>query len=156
MALARVEAEERGVTAVFADGARVTGELLIGADGGRSTVRTQFLPDVKPAYAGYVAWRGLVDEMSLSQQTRDALFEKFAFCLPPREQILGYPVAGQGNSTVPGVVVNCGGIVIPRSANSPTKYPLHPEATVAAPNAYSSTRSHPMIHATNSPSVAYP
>src|SRR5271170_1465938 len=59
-------------------------------------------------------------------------------------------------STVPGVVVSCGGIFIPKSASSPTKYPLQPEATVAAPNAYSSTRSHPMIHATNSPSVAYP
>src|SRR5207302_9319019 len=36
------------------------------------------------------------------------------------------------------------------------KYPLHPEATVAAPKAYSSTRSQPMIHAKTSPNVAHP
>ncbi|WP_181448441.1 FAD binding domain-containing protein [Paraburkholderia phytofirmans] len=84
------------------DGTVHRADIVIAADGFKSAIREQFLPEVKLEYAGYVAWRGLVDEMSLSQQTRDALFEKFAFCLPPREQILGYPVAGQGNSTVPG------------------------------------------------------
>ncbi|MFM0081232.1 FAD binding domain-containing protein [Paraburkholderia sediminicola] len=77
-------------------------DLVIAADGFKSSIRERFLPDVKLQYAGYVAWRGLVDEASLSPETREALFEKFAFCLPPQEQILGYPVAGQGNSTTPG------------------------------------------------------
>lgn len=77
-------------------------DLVIAADGFKSSIRERFLPDVKLQYAGYVAWRGLVDEASLTRETREALFEKFAFCLPPREQILGYPVAGQGNSTIPG------------------------------------------------------
>ena len=35
------------------------------------------------------------------------------------------------------------------------KYWLHAIATVAAPTAYSSTRSQPIIHAMNSPIVAY-
>ncbi|WP_168790995.1 FAD binding domain-containing protein [Paraburkholderia aromaticivorans] len=89
-------------TVTLGDGTVHRADIVIAADGFKSAIRDQFLPDVKLEYAGYVAWRGLVDEMNLSQQTRDALFEKFAFCLPPREQILGYPVAGQGNSTVPG------------------------------------------------------
>lgn len=89
-------------TVTLSDGTVHRADIVIAADGFKSAIREQFLPDVKLEYAGYVAWRGLVDEMSLSQQTRDALFEKFAFCLPPREQILGYPVAGLGNSTVPG------------------------------------------------------
>ncbi|MFM0220709.1 FAD binding domain-containing protein [Paraburkholderia dipogonis] len=89
-------------TVKLGDGTVHRADIVIAADGFKSAIREQFLPEVKLEYAGYVAWRGLVDEMSLSQQTRDALFEKFAFCLPPREQILGYPVAGQGNSTVPG------------------------------------------------------
>ena len=101
-ALERIEQSSSGVTAVFANGARVSGDLLVGADGIRSTVRAQFLPAVKPAYAGYVAWRGLVDETSLSVATHEAIFEKFAFCLPPREQMLGYPVAGPHDSTRPG------------------------------------------------------
>ncbi|OXC76059.1 FAD binding domain-containing protein [Caballeronia sordidicola] len=89
-------------TVTLSDGSVVHADLVIAADGFKSAIREQFLPDVKLQYAGYVAWRGLVDEASLSAETREALFEKFAFCLPPREQILGYPVAGQGNSTTPG------------------------------------------------------
>ncbi|MFM0074504.1 FAD binding domain-containing protein [Paraburkholderia sediminicola] len=86
----------------LSDGTVWHADLVIAADGFKSAIRERFLPDVKLQYAGYVAWRGLVDETSLSRATREALFDKFAFCLPPREQILGYPVAGQGNSTTPG------------------------------------------------------
>ncbi|RKE35730.1 2-polyprenyl-6-methoxyphenol hydroxylase-like FAD-dependent oxidoreductase [Paraburkholderia sp. BL23I1N1] len=93
-------ADQASVT--LGDGTVVRADLVIAADGFKSAIREQFLPDVKLQYAGYVAWRGLVDEMSLSPATRAALFDKFAFCLPPHEQILGYPVAGQGNSTIPG------------------------------------------------------
>jgi len=83
----------------LADGSVIHADMIIAADGFRSAVREQLLPNVQLQYAGYVAWRGLVDELALSIATRDALFEKFAFCLPPREQIIGYPVAGLGNST---------------------------------------------------------
>src|SRR5690349_10655601 len=43
----------------------------------------------------------------------------------------------------------------PKSLSKATKYDDHPAPTVDAPIAYSSTRSHPMIQATNSPMVAY-
>ncbi|MGQ7935987.1 FAD binding domain-containing protein [Paraburkholderia sp. D1E] len=89
-------------SATLSDGSVHHADIVIAADGFKSAIRERFLPDIKLEYAGYVAWRGLVDEMSLSQQTREALFEKFAFCLPQREQIIGYPVAGQGNSTSSG------------------------------------------------------
>jgi 2-polyprenyl-6-methoxyphenol hydroxylase-like FAD-dependent oxidoreductase len=102
MALARVEAEERGVTAVFADGARVSGDILIGADGGRSTVRTQFLPDVKPAYAGYVAWRALAAEAAVAPASRDALFEHLTFCIPDGELLISYPVPARDGDIRPG------------------------------------------------------
>ena len=60
--LVRVEQDADGVTAIFADGTRERGDLLIGADGGRSTVRELFLPGLQPDYAGYVAWRAMLDE----------------------------------------------------------------------------------------------
>jgi 2-polyprenyl-6-methoxyphenol hydroxylase-like FAD-dependent oxidoreductase len=78
------------------------GELLVAADGIRSAIRQQYWPEVQPQYAGYVAWRGLCDEAVLSRGARAAVFERFGFCLPPGEQMLGYPVAGPGNSTTPG------------------------------------------------------
>ena len=97
----RAEIRPNGVRVEFADGTWAEADLLIGADGFRSSVRAQFLPQVQPAYAGYVAWRGLVDEVALSPQTHTDLFESLAFTLPPREQMLGYPVAGPNEDLRP-------------------------------------------------------
>jgi hypothetical protein len=84
------------------DGSQYTAELLIASDGIRSGVRAQVAPKIQPEYAGYIAWRGVCDEASLSQHTLDTLFMRFGFCLPNGEQMLGYPVAGSGNDTRPG------------------------------------------------------
>lgn len=54
------EQDEGGVVASFADGREESGDLLIGADGLRSTVRAQLLGDGPPRYAGYTAWRSVV------------------------------------------------------------------------------------------------
>ncbi len=101
-ALVAIEQEASRVTARMADGGTVTGDLLIGADGIRSTVRSIFLPGVKPTYVGYAAWRGLAEESAFSPSVRDQLFERFSFCLLPEEQILGYPIAGTGDRVEPG------------------------------------------------------
>lgn len=95
--VAGIEDAEHTVTARFVDGSRAEGELLVAADGFRSTVRSQIFPQAQPSYAGYVAWRGLVDEQALSDEVRRELFDCLTFALPPREQMLGYPVAGQNN-----------------------------------------------------------
>ena len=100
--LQRIEPSAGSVTAYFADGAQATADLIVGADGFRSTVRAQILPGVEPVYAGYVAWRGLVDEAALSAATHAALFDAMVFCLPPGEQCLSYPVAGPDNDLRPG------------------------------------------------------
>ena len=97
-----VEQSDDGVTAHFADGESVTADLLIGADGIRSSVRAQCAPDSEPLYAGYVAWRALIAESAISRATHRDIFPYMAFCLPPGEQMLGYPVAGAGNDLRPG------------------------------------------------------
>jgi 2-polyprenyl-6-methoxyphenol hydroxylase-like FAD-dependent oxidoreductase len=98
----RVGQHGNTVRARLADGASVEAELLVAADGIRSAIRAEHLPEVRPVYAGYVAWRGMLDESAFSPETHAAIFERFAFCLPPHEQMLGYPVAGKNNTTEPG------------------------------------------------------
>jgi len=96
------EENDRAVIATFTDGSQVVADLLVGADGIRSTVRQLCQPDVVPLYAGYVAWRALIDEAALSPATHRDLFPFMTFCLPPGEQMLGYPVAGPNDDVRPG------------------------------------------------------
>ena len=52
----------------FSDGARRGVGAVIGADGYRSLVRCSIVPDEPHArYAGYLVWRGLVEERSLAR-----------------------------------------------------------------------------------------
>ncbi len=95
--LAAVEQHASGVRALFENGRTVEGELLIGADGFRSTVRQQFLPGIVPQYSGYLIWRGLADEPALRPDIRDVVFDRFTFHFPEGTEILGYPIAGLNN-----------------------------------------------------------
>jgi 2-polyprenyl-6-methoxyphenol hydroxylase-like FAD-dependent oxidoreductase len=92
--LKAVEQNETRVLAHLTDGSTAEADVLVGADGLRSTVRGQCLPDVAPLYAGYCAWRALLPESAIPPDIHRELFESMVFCLPPGEQCLFYPVAG--------------------------------------------------------------
>jgi 2-polyprenyl-6-methoxyphenol hydroxylase-like FAD-dependent oxidoreductase len=96
--LVRVETHDGSVSAHFADAPSVKADLLVGADGLRSAVREQFVPGFAPLYAGYIAWRALVPERAFPRTNREDLFDVMAFCLPPGEQALGYPIVGADNA----------------------------------------------------------
>jgi FAD-dependent urate hydroxylase len=61
-ALASFEQDAEGVTARFADGREERADVLIGADGARSIVRRELLGEIPLRYAGYTAWRGIVQD----------------------------------------------------------------------------------------------
>lgn len=58
--LERFEQDEASATAHFANGKSANADLLIGADGVRSAIRTQIAPDDAPRFTGHVAYRFLV------------------------------------------------------------------------------------------------
>ena len=61
-ALERLENTNETVHVDIAGHGQITADLLICADGAQSETRRRLLPQVQPHYAGYIAWRGTVDE----------------------------------------------------------------------------------------------
>jgi 2-polyprenyl-6-methoxyphenol hydroxylase-like FAD-dependent oxidoreductase len=97
-----ISSNGRDVHIDFADGSSASGDLVVGADGIRSTVRSFVLHNAEPIYAGYIGWRGLVHERDIPPSLHEELFSSMTFCLPPGEQIICYPVAGPGDDLRPG------------------------------------------------------
>lgn len=92
MKLERFEQGANDVTAIFTGGHRIQGDLLIGADGMLSTVRRQLMPDREPRYAGYVNWRGTVEETALPDSFRFQLRNHMVFCFPDGELSFSVPM----------------------------------------------------------------
>ena len=51
---------------IFQDGSSVTCKYLLIADGVKSTLRQQLIPESKPRYSGYTCWRATIDQANLS------------------------------------------------------------------------------------------
>ncbi|PKH38528.1 2,6-dihydroxypyridine 3-monooxygenase [Nocardioides alpinus] len=79
-------------TATFADGTEVTADLLVCADGGGSVARAQLLGR-RPEYAGYVTWRGMVDEADVTHETWEFFQDAFTYGLLPDSHIIAYPIS---------------------------------------------------------------
>src|SRR6202040_425999 len=90
------------VEARFADGHEVTGGLLVAADGGGSFVRRRLMPEVRADYAGYVAWRGLVDEPESTNEAAALLRDRFSFFEYANSHMLAYLVPGEHEAIEPG------------------------------------------------------
>jgi len=102
MTLVDLTQNEQRVTALFADGNRAEADLLVGADGAGSAVRSRVLPGSHPGYSGYVVWRGLVDEDRLPDFGKSQLCEDFVFQQDPGSLMLEYMVPGLNGSVAPG------------------------------------------------------
>jgi 2,6-dihydroxypyridine 3-monooxygenase len=82
------------------DGQTLTADLVVCADGIRSTGRRIMVPEAKTHYAGYVSWRGTIDRDELSGHTASILSGAITYRILPRGHLLTYPIPGPGGSVL--------------------------------------------------------
>jgi 2,6-dihydroxypyridine 3-monooxygenase len=87
-----------------ADGGAIaaSADLLICADGVGSPSRKKLQPHASAAYAGYVAWRGMVPEQALPIDLAERLGEAITYYQFANSQFLVYPIPGLEGSVVKG------------------------------------------------------
>jgi len=90
------------LTVQLGDAEHVSADLLVCADGVGSRFRRELLPEVRPRYAGYVAWRGMVAEVELEPDLVGALGDAITYFVYANSHILVYPIPGADGSVEPG------------------------------------------------------
>jgi 2,6-dihydroxypyridine 3-monooxygenase len=98
--LAQLDNRGDAATLSLTDGQTFAADLVVCADGIRSTGRRIMLPDAQPRYAGYVAWRGSIDIDELSGRTASTLLDAFTYRILPRGHLLSYPIPGPSGSVL--------------------------------------------------------
>jgi 2,6-dihydroxypyridine 3-monooxygenase len=94
--------DNRGDAAALSltDGQTLEADLVVCADGIRSTGRRIMVPDAQPRYAGYVAWRGTVDVDQLSGRSASILLDAYTYRILPQGHLLSYPIPGPSGSVL--------------------------------------------------------
>ncbi|MER7003712.1 FAD-dependent monooxygenase [Dactylosporangium sp. NPDC000555] len=83
--------DNAGATAVLASGERVTGTLLVGADGIRSTIREQLVGDGEPRVSGITVYRSIIPIEEVPPPLRSAAVTWWA---GPKCHFVHYPIGG--------------------------------------------------------------
>jgi 2,6-dihydroxypyridine 3-monooxygenase len=98
--LAHLDNRDDAATLSLSDGRTFTADLVVCADGVRSTGRRIMVPEAQPRYAGYVAWRGTIDRNELTERTAGMLLDAFTYRILPRGHLLTYPIPGPDGSVL--------------------------------------------------------
>ena len=90
--ISQIEQDEAGktVTAIDQNGKRWVGQALIGADGGKSVVRAQYVND-PPRVTGHVVYRAVVDKADFPQ---DLQWNAASLWAGPKCHLVHYPLRG--------------------------------------------------------------
>jgi 2-polyprenyl-6-methoxyphenol hydroxylase-like FAD-dependent oxidoreductase len=107
--VARYEVDADGVTVILADGSRVRGDVLVGADGIHSAVRRQRLPDARTQDTGLrVIYSRIPIERARGTVPPQALADVFAVTTDPQKRFLG--MGAVQFPTVPSVAAATAGV----------------------------------------------
>ena len=82
------------------DGQSHAADLVVCADGIRSTGRRILAPDAHPRHAGYIAWRGTVHIDQLSDRSASLLLDAYTYRILPRGHLLSYAIPGPSGSVL--------------------------------------------------------
>jgi 2,6-dihydroxypyridine 3-monooxygenase len=96
--LAHLDNRNDAAVLSLSDGRTFTTDLVVCADGVRSTGRRIMVPEARPRYAGYVTWRGTIDRAELSDRTASTLLDAFTYRILPSGHLLTYPIPGPDGS----------------------------------------------------------
>ena len=94
----KIEQNDDKAIAFFENGKKKETDLIIVANGIKSELRTYVDNKAYPQYAGYVGWRGVVNEEEISKNSLETLSNYFIVVLPYNQQIASYPIAGEGKN----------------------------------------------------------
>ena len=89
-----IEQDEHEAVVTFEDGSICSADLVIFADGISSVGRARLSPQTHPEYAGYIGWRGTVEESLLTPATLAALADSMSYYVGENTHIILYPIPG--------------------------------------------------------------
>jgi 2,6-dihydroxypyridine 3-monooxygenase len=98
--LAHLDDRVDSTTVSLTDGQTLAADLVVCADGVRSTGRRLLVPDAQPRYAGYVAWRGTVAGGEISRASASVLLDAFTYRILPDGHLLTYAIPGPRGSVL--------------------------------------------------------
>ncbi|WP_446903685.1 FAD binding domain-containing protein [Burkholderia sp. YIM B11467] len=87
---------------VHFDDERIRADVLIAADGSGSSLRTHLFPGYAPSFAGYLAWRGIVDEADFDAAAIESLVENMTLHKAPGELFMAFLIPALDGSLAPG------------------------------------------------------
>lgn len=84
-----IQQDEQSATLILQDGSSITGDILIGADGIKSTIRRQLWgPDI-PKFSGMMAWRAVIPMQNLPPHMQVMVGSTW---IGPGQHLVNYPL----------------------------------------------------------------
>lgn len=118
----------RGVIVKFADGSEESADLVVGADGIHSAVRSQIFPKAKPQYSGFCWWGGIADGSYVPELPKDNVHfvlgvrkvcsiwpthgGKFMWYLPVKMPLEHLELPGDGRAQAQGLVTGWNNVAV--------------------------------------------
>lgn len=84
---------DAGVTLNLSDGRKISGDILIGADGIKSPIRDQIVGITAPDFTGQVAWRATIDVKKLPEDFMEKIVA--IWCGPKKHAVVYYLRRGE-------------------------------------------------------------